>query len=395
MNITSTVRSARRLNTTLRLTIAACLMPLSVASADSITLDELRSTINVAGMAEKFQELPCTKSENNSIDDSIKATLQSCRTSVFGTASRDKKKQDDVMVEIIALIHFGKDKRAYGLVKEQIANGTASAAFLHLGARLAMTLALNHGEREQLEQADRLVALAHAIEPKNPDILATQAKLLELSFKDAEAHAKFQEALALAPNHLFALLGRSEIDKRLGMPAEALAGLDKAISVDPRHLPARYRRGALRFQMGNLVGAVRDLDIYLQANPRSSETIKMRLSANRRLGRNDAAMLDVTNLLATDYNRPRFLLRPDERSRLYLQRAMLQKKRGQREKGFKDVVQAMQIAEKQSILRIQLFLRRNGYPELAITGKKSTAMVKALRVCFVTSDCWTDKVDEF
>ena len=374
----------------LALMCAVCMVPLSSAVASSSKLYRFAASVDVAGPVVSRRQPACLKWAN-SLEESIRLSLPPCRAQVLGANKRRLEPVDDLIVRLVVMIQFGRIKPAFDLVHEQLKKYPGSAALLHLGARLTITMSVAYGQYEKLATANRLIALARAIEPDNPDILATHARLLGLADKRDEARNTYEEILESEPEHLHSLLRLSLVEQFQGNSKRALAILDRAVRVDPKNLEARRRRGELLYQMHDLAGAVRDLNTFLRAVPHDSEMLAIRLSANRRLGRVSEALADLSNLLAVDHGRNRFILTQKARSVFLLQRAKLLRIQGKNKAAFDDVVRAINVAEKTTILKLQLFLRRSGYRDLAITGKKSAALIEAMRSCLYSNNCWTDE----
>jgi serine/threonine protein kinase/predicted Zn-dependent protease len=96
------------------------------------------------------------------------------------------------------------------------------------------------------------------------------------------------KALALAPDHVGALLFRSALRSRLGQAEGALADAEKAARLDPRSALARLRRGAARFESGDRKGAREDFEAAsLDAGPSGRRALLA--SAVCALGMDEAA----------------------------------------------------------------------------------------------------------
>lgn len=93
-------------------------------------------------------------------------------------------------------------------------------------------------------------------------------------FEDAEyerALARYDEALAIVPNHMHALRGRARTLMQLGRSAEALQAFDTAIALEPEFGPTYANRGILHDRMGRYEKAIADYEKAMELEPETAE----------------------------------------------------------------------------------------------------------------------------
>jgi len=107
-----------------------------------------------------------------------------------------------------------------------------------------------------------------SIAPRNPgDLPYLDANTL---FEDGEyerALVKYDEALGIDANHLFALRGRARTLMQLGRSAEALDAYNTAIAMAPEFGATYANRGILHDRMGRYEKAIADYEKSLELDP--------------------------------------------------------------------------------------------------------------------------------
>jgi tetratricopeptide (TPR) repeat protein len=89
-------------------------------------------------------------------------------------------------------------------------------------------------------------------------------------FEDGEyerALAKYDEALAIDPNHLHAMRARANTLMQLGQTPQALAEFNTAIALDPEFGATYANRGILHDRMGRYRKAIEDYERALALDP--------------------------------------------------------------------------------------------------------------------------------
>lgn len=107
-----------------------------------------------------------------------------------------------------------------------------------------------------------------SIAPRNPgDLPYLDANTL---FEDGEyerALVKYDEALGIDANHIFALRGRARALMQLGRSAEALNAYNTAIAMAPDFGATYANRGILHDRMGRYEKAIADYEKSLELDP--------------------------------------------------------------------------------------------------------------------------------
>ena len=111
-----------------------------------------------------------------------------------------------------------------------------------------------------------------SIAPRNPgDLPYLDANTL---FEDGEydrALEKYDEALDIDPNHLFALRGRARTLMQLGRTPQALDAFNTAISLAPEFGATYANRGILHDRMGRYQKAIADYERALELDSELAE----------------------------------------------------------------------------------------------------------------------------
>ncbi len=79
--------------------------------------------------------------------------------------------------------------------------------------------------------------------------------------------------------------------------------------------------------------------------------------------------------------------RSSEVTDLYTLRAMLLARLGHREKALQDLDAIVREGDRRAILRLQVYLRNNGFPDVPIDGKRTNGFDDAIVACFLDKAC--------
>ena len=246
--------------------------------------------------------------------------------------------------------------------------------------------------------------------------------------KDDEAVADYDRALALDPKHWRALMGKSRAFVRRGQIPDALALARAAVDAAPDVSIAHQLLGALIERQGNLTEA---LEEYRKATEldhgeyrrlpginQEPSPWSVLASAEMRLGHVERAIDAISHEIdgkrvqnvspdifmqrgqyleaagrftdaADDYEKSlmdfgaNFPNADEIRTRI----AMLRAKAGDSKTAQANFHDLLRSGKLQSILRVQVFLRNNGFNDIEIDGKMSATLEKALDRCLSQPDC--------
>jgi len=93
-------------------------------------------------------------------------------------------------------------------------------------------------------------------------------------FEDGEyerALEKYDEALAILPDHIHALRGRARSLMQLGQSAQALAAFNTAVALEPEFAATYANRGILHDRMGRYEKAIEDYERAIALDAETAE----------------------------------------------------------------------------------------------------------------------------
>ena len=238
----------------------------------------------------------------------------------------------------------------------------------------------------------------------------------------------YEKAQSIDPGNWRAVMGPAKIHMKLGQVNEAVALAKKAVEIAPNvgvahqiygnilkraerldEALAEYRKATIGYdrtkrrlpgvmQEGEPWGAVAHVEMRLGRPSRAAEAISRQIDGLpdraitpddliERAGYYEAA--GRSGEAAADYDRAVALFGPGyEQADEYRTRAAMLRAtagNGQEAKGaFRDLLRSGKL---QTILRIQVFLRNNGFSEVTIDGKTSAELEMALERCLNDKDC--------
>jgi tetratricopeptide (TPR) repeat protein len=118
------------------------------------------------------------------------------------------------------------------------------------------------------QNSEALFAHALAVTERNHVMLSNLARVRILQGQTEEANRMLDEALALDPHHVGALVNRGFALSRSGQPAEALPFFETAVELNPNHEAARRNLAVCLDQLGQKELALRQYQILLRLKPR-------------------------------------------------------------------------------------------------------------------------------
>ena len=141
-----------------------------------------------------------------------------------------------------------------------------------------------------------------------------------------------------------------------------------------------------QFRLGQFEGAVDDATKTLAISANDLMARETRALALIALDRPAEAIEDL-NVLLGPPGQPTTAVALRHNREILFQRALLLAQLGKREDSNRDIEVLMLSGGKQAILRVQLYLRRNGFPDVRIDGERDTDFDNTLRNCVLDRAC--------
>ena len=124
-----------------------------------------------------------------------------------------------------------------------------------------------------------------------------------------EALSYFDNALAIDPNYIYALLNKGNTLSDLGREQDAISYFDKALTVDPNNPDVLNSKGISLAHLGNYKLAISYYDKTLSTDPKHVESLYNKAIALSHLGEYDEAILYYDKVLEIDPSDTEALLR--------------------------------------------------------------------------------------
>jgi tetratricopeptide (TPR) repeat protein len=226
-----------------------------------------------------------------------------------------------------------------------------------------------------------------ALAPSDSDLLAMRATLHQGRHDLLGAMREANQAVKNDPLNADALWIRARILLADNKPEDAEKDLTKALDTEPNYLRARVLRAAVRMQLDRYADAVDDANHALKQSPGSVSALQVRALARAALGDLQGLVSDLTDVLGepgqptnADPSLAMF-------NGLYIQRAMALVRLGRHADGMQDVATVTLLGGQKAILRMQIYLRSNGFPDVPLNGKRSDLFDDAMKACFIDQAC--------
>lgn len=301
--------------------------------------------------------------------------------------STDAERMQVLMQRAIVLIYLRKWDEAQQELHDELALDSKSAEVLHLAARLAASRHINLPGGAALAEADAHIAAAAKIAPADADVRATQAHILMLNGRGEDAIAAYDAAISLKPDHTFALWQRAMLQMEKGRHELALADLDKAVATAPEDPLLRRARVDLLILFDRAEDAKKDLDLLIAHNKSDLMSYVARAAVHHRLGDSKAALEDLNSLIFGPKDGMPFAIGSEQMAGFLVQRALVLADLARLSEAADDMNRAVGLSGKQNILRLQVYLRRNGLAGVPIDGAPSDALKGAIERCFREAGC--------
>ncbi|CAN5310955.1 hypothetical protein BH10PSE8_BH10PSE8_17150 [soil metagenome] len=278
--------------------------------------------------------------------------------------------------KLIALLRLEAAKEELG---KAIAAAPTAVEALHLRARLRLSMLDLKGAELDLDAAIKAA-------PDNAPVRSSLAYLHLQMRRLPEALRDIETALAAMPDDPDARWIRASTLIALGQSDRAIADLDIAVR-DEGNVRARETRAALHLREHRLEAAVADADRVQQKRPEDPTTLTIRILAKIGAGKTDEALDDLDQLIGPPGGPYRTPAEYQDFGRLTYQRAMLLASAGRGEEAMKDVAYVLDKGGIRAVLRLQIFLRHNGMPDVVLDGQRSSQLDAAVTSCFGNAAC--------
>ena len=245
-----------------------------------------------------------------------------------------------------------------------------------------------------LAVAQAHTAAAAKLAPRNADVRATVAFLLHVRGQEDDAIRAYSAAIALEPTHTFALGQRALLHAGNGRVSQALEDYDAAVAAAPEDLYLRRGRAQLLIALERPREALADFNVVIERMPNDFLTYWARAGVHRQLGNLQAALEDLTTLILGPKGGIPFATGGDQLAGFLMQRAMVLGDLQRGAEAAADMLRAVQLGGRQKILRVQIYLRRQGYAQLPIDGAPSEALSTAVEACFSDFKCRAGLAEE-
>jgi len=279
----------------------------------------------------------------------------------------------------LSLIGFGRLEEARKAADAAVAADTKSVDALAFRARVLLSLM-------RAEDAERDLNAGLLIAPSHPVLLGSRAEVLFNRAKYPDALQDATAALKKTPHDADILWIRSRVYAVTGDLRNALADLDAAVKAEPQDRRTRTFRAQIRLRAGRLEGALEDANALLATSRGNSTAMEVRLTALSGLGRHNE-VIEVMNELLGPPGEPTTAVTVRHYRELLLRRAILLTQLGRKEETVKDIDTLLSAGGKQAVLRIQLYLRQQGFPDVKIDGERNAGFDSALHVCLINQAC--------
>jgi tetratricopeptide (TPR) repeat protein len=271
--------------------------------------------------------------------------------------------------------------KALGEADAALALDPNNAAIRHLAGRLAMSMG-------DYPRAAHDLAMALQQSPDDPNIAATNAALMELQQNPDAALDAFSEILARHHDHAFSRLARAKLFLSLAQPHNAIADLDVLLAGDGTDTALLPLRATAYLQINEPERAIADYTKALAEHPEQLELVIGRATAAMLAGDDNAALADFDTILGPVGGTSRYAIGGDLLAKYRTQRAFVFVHLKRFADAAAEMANALDAGGKPAVLRAQIFLRHNGFPQTPLDGRDSDDLREALQACFGLNSCF-------
>lgn len=312
--------------------------------------------------------------------------LQACDRVRQG-ASYSPRERARALLQLARIVQWtqGGMERAIGYLDTAITTDPAFAPAVVARAEWLVLYDKGH-------EAITLLQPALAANPRDIDLHVMTGRAYANVRLFDQALGSFAEALKIDPDHVNALFEAGLVYEMSGDIGRAAASYEKAgAKYDPFAVPESghgishpYFRAAEAYDRLGLVAKAQALmtTVIDQAEGRGMPppgAFERRAAYRETLGLNSEAVDDLTSAL-------RFAM-AHEHANLLLKRAILYQKTGKRAEAEADFDKAMRNGDLRTVLRLQVYLRNQGYEEVEINGVAGPDLLKSIAACLTAAPC--------
>jgi tetratricopeptide (TPR) repeat protein len=298
---------------------------------------------------------------------------QACDPALVDSSLPATERSEAHLARALKFLDLLRLAQARAELDEAIRASPTNAAALHMRGRLSLT-----NGNLTLTEADFNAALA--MKPDDPDVLASRAYIRD-SLEDANASVK------LRTDNPDALWIRAGILQQHDDLHGAEADLDLALEREPQVRRARLLRAQVRLALGNYKGAAGDATYVLAEGGLEPFALHTRAAARIALNDPEGALADLTSALGPSgvpsTAHPGIPVFRD----MLVQRAMVLARLGRRSDALRDIDHVLHGGGRPAVLRLQLYLRFHGFPEVPLDGERSALLEDSLTRCFLELAC--------
>lgn len=277
-------------------------------------------------------------------------------------------------------IDTGDNKSAFVEADEALKLVPGDVNSRHLVARLAMSIG-------EIARAEREFDVALQQRPDDADIQASSATRL-LLVNPREAERAFHKVLLAHPDHRYSRDAHAKLLMQFGRAKEAIVDLDVLLAGDHRDANLLVLRANASIVADHPQQAVTDLTEALKQFPGRYDLVIARAVANEIVGNDSAALMDYETILGPIGGQPNYAIGGDQLAKFRMQRAFVSVRLKRFDEAALEAVNALGVGGRSTVLKAQVFLRQNGFPELPLDGQPSEDLRKAMRACMGLNSCF-------
>ena len=285
-------------------------------------------------------------------------------------------------------IDIGELQTSLGEADEALNLDPANAGIRHLVARLAMSTG-------DYVRAEREIKTAIAQRPDDVSLRVTNAVRLKSRSWLEQALHEFDDILAKWPDHRFSREERATLLLSLGRPDEAVTDLNILLAGDRRDANLFAFRATARLAMNDPQPAIDDFTEALKQSPGRFDLLTGRAMAYEVSGDDLAALRDYEAILGPIDGQPNIIMKGDQLAKYRTQRVLVLVRLKRFADAAADMMNAINVGGRRAILRAQVYLRQNGFPETPLDGQDSSGLRAALKSCFGLNSCFEKISDTF
>jgi hypothetical protein len=133
----------------------------------------------------------------------------------------------------------------------------------------------------------------------------------------------------------------------------------------------------------------------LKESPRRFDILTARAMAYEAIGDDQAALDDYDAILGPIAGPPNIVMKEDKLAKYHMQRALILIRLKRFSDASADMMNSISAGGRRSVLRAQVYLRQNGFPETPLDGQDSAGLRAALKSCFGLNSCFENISDTF